>query len=111
MASKYKRTNFYKQETVKNNLENDFVNNYWDLLDIKRPTQFFSLTRQYVQRPDLLSFAVYGDISYWWIIAKYNAIDDWWNDVEIGKTVSIIDKRDIDDWFIKVLALKTKATS
>ena len=107
-ANKYKRTNFYKQETVNNILENDLVNNYWNLLQIKRPLQFVTLNRQHLQRPDLLSYQIYGDTSYWWIISKFNQIDDWWADVEIGATISVPDKRDLDDFTIKVLALKTR---
>jgi hypothetical protein len=108
IINKYKRTSFYNQHIIKNNLENDLVDNYWDLFKIKRPLRYFSITRQFLQRPDLLSYAVYQDMNYWWIIAKYNLIDDWWNDVTIGNTISIPSLEDIDDWYTTVLALKTK---
>ena len=107
-ANKYKRTNFYKQETVNNILENDLVNNYWDLFQIKRPTQFFTLNRQHVQRPDLLSYQIYGTTDLWWPLFKFNGLDDIWSDIQVGQTISVVDKRDWDDWSIKILALKTR---
>lgn len=107
--SKYNRTNFYKQEIISNRLENDMVKNYWDLFKIKRPLRYLSLSRQFIQRPDLLSYSVYGDVSYWWILSKFNQIDDWWNDVVVGTNISIPDVRDIDDFFINVLTLKTRS--
>jgi len=106
--AKYSRVNFYKQVTVNNRLENDLVRNYWELFEIKRPLTFINLSRHYQQRPDLLSYFVYKDVQYWWIISKYNGIDDWWNDVEIGATIAIPDIRDIDDWYVNVLSLTTR---
>lgn len=102
MISKLKRTNFYKKEIVNNKQEYDLVKNYWDLFKIKRPLRYTNITRDFFQRPDILSYSVYGDVNYWWIISKFNLIDDWWNDLHIGDVISIPDKKDIDDFFIQV---------
>ena len=108
--AKYSRVNFYKQIVVNNKLENDLVKNYWELFEIKRPLSYINLTRQHLQRPDLLSYSVYGDQQFWWIISKFNHIDDWWNDVEIGASIAIPNMADIDDWYINVLQSKVKET-
>ena len=102
MISKFKRTNFYKQETINNKLEYDLIKNYWDLFKIKRPLKYISITKEHIQRPDILSYSIYGDVNYWWIISKFNLIDDWWNDLQIGNNISVPDKKDIDDFFLQV---------
>lgn len=107
--SKFDRSNFYKQEIVNNKLEYDLVKNYWDLFKIKRPIQYINISRQFLQRPDIFSYAVYRDPSFWWIISKFNNIDDWWNDLTVGESISIPDIRDIDDWFLLVLSMNTTA--
>jgi hypothetical protein len=37
-------------------------------------------------RPDLLSYRLYGDTQYWWVIMFYNRIYDW-EDVTIGSFI------------------------
>jgi len=102
MADKYKRSNFCEEELVDDNLEMDLVNNHFDLFEIKRPTNYFTVSRTFIQRPDLLSLKVYGKMNYWWIIFKVNNIDDIWNDLHIDDVLQIPDIRDIEDWYIKV---------
>jgi len=104
MASnnKYRRSNFMTEEEVDGVLEQDLVKNNWELFEIKRPQTFFTLTRSYIQRPDLLSLKLYGKMSYWWIIAKHNQIDDWWNDIEVTDVIEVPNIRDIEDWYSAV---------
>jgi hypothetical protein len=96
--TKYTRTNFMTDQVVDGILEKDMVDNNWDLFEIKREMTFFTLSRSYTQRPDLLSLKLYGKVDYWWILAKVNNIDDWWNDIEIGDVIEVPDIRDIEDW-------------
>lgn len=100
--SKLKRTNFYKKEIVRDVLEYDLINNYWEYFKINKPLQYISISKIFLQRPDILSYFVYGDVNYWWIISKFNLIDDWWNDLKVGDVISVPDKRDIDDFFLRV---------
>jgi hypothetical protein len=104
--SKFNRDNFYKQVTVNGILENDLINYNWDLFQIKRPLQYVTLTNQFIQRPDLLSYYLYRDQSYWWILAKYNNLDDWWNDVSSGMNISVPSLQDISDWQLRCLGTK-----
>jgi len=104
MASnnKYRRTNFMTEEEVDGVLEQDLVKNNWELFEIKRPQTFFTVSRSYIQRPDLLSLKLYGKMSYWWLIFKSNNIDDAWNDLEVGDIISVPDIRDIEDFYSSV---------
>jgi len=97
--TKYTRTNFMTDQVVDGILEKDLVDNNWDLFEIKREMTFFTLSRSYIGRPDLLSIKVFnGKQEYWWILGKINNIDDWWNDIEIGQVISIPDIRDVEDF-------------
>jgi hypothetical protein len=104
--NKFKRTNFYKTENIYGQAEQDLVMNYWDLFTTKRPIGYYTLTTDDIQRPELVSAKVYGDIRYWWILSKYNHIDDWWNDVYIEQTINIPSRLDIDDWLTAVKKAK-----
>lgn len=37
---------------------------------------FITVTQDYVKRPDLLSYNVYGTTEYWWVIYEFNNIRD-----------------------------------
>jgi len=103
MDDKYRRTNFTKNVEVDGILEKDLVDNNWDLWEVKRPSTFFTISRSYIQRPDLLSLKLYGKINYWWILAKANPeIQDWWNDIETEMVIEVPDVSDIEDWYAAV---------
>jgi len=106
MADKYNRSNFTEDIIINDVIEQDLVNNYFELFELKRPTRYFTISRTFIQRPDLLSLKVYGKMGYWWIISKVNQIDDWWNDVNIDDVIQIPDIRDIEDWYIKTKILR-----
>ena len=107
--NRYKRTNFYTVENVDGVLINDLVMNNFDLFEIKRPVTYFTLSRGYIQRPDLLSLKLYGDMQYWWILLKVNTIDDPWNDMTPEKVIVVPSLLDIEDFYLVVKArLATK---
>lgn len=103
-SNKYRRTNFMEETEVEGIVEFDLVKNNWELFEIKRPMTFFTISRSYIQRPDLLSLKLYGKMSYWWILAKYNKIDDWWNDIEVEDIIEVPNIRDIEDFYAKFRA-------
>lgn len=100
--SKFNRSNFYNKQIVNGKLENDLIDNYWNYFIIKRPLKQYAISKLFIQRPDLLSLKLYGTMKYWWILAKFNNIDDWWNDIEVGDSIQVPDKSDIDDWYLDV---------
>lgn len=99
MLDKYDRTVYMPIVMGK---ERDMILSNWDLFEIKRPIRYDTIKRQDIYRPDLLSIRIYGSVSFWWIISKVNNIDDWWNDVFVGKDIIIPDKNDISDFNLKI---------
>ena len=104
-VNKYNRSSYYKLENVYGYKEYDIVNNNWNLFTLKRPVSYFTMTRGYIQRPDLLSIKLYGEMKYWWIIGKVNQIDDWWNDVVPDEVIAVPNKLDIEDFYLNVRSL------
>jgi hypothetical protein len=51
----------------------------------------FVITQQYVKRPDLLSYDLYGDSNFWWVFVLYNRnlILDPINDLTLGKKIIV----------------------
>ena len=51
----------------------------------------FTITQQYVKRPDLLSYDLYGDSNFWWVFVLYNRnlILDPINDLTLGKKIIV----------------------
>lgn len=108
MPNKYNRDNFYQANTVNGILEQDILRNYWELFEIKRQMSFFTITRSYIARPDLLSLKMYRSMDYWWIIAKINNIDDWWNDLKVEDIIQVPDLADIEEFYSKVRSAKRR---
>ena len=101
--NKYKRTNFMKVVKNSDDVEEfDFLLNNWDLFEIKDQISFDSVRKYDMRRPDILSYRVYGDSKYWWILCKVNNIDDVWNDMELGKRLIVPSIYDIENFYIKV---------
>ena len=100
--SKYDRTNFLAKSIAKDSEEWDFILNNWDLFVIKRPLGFDSVKYEDMQRPDILSYRIYRDSSIWWILCKFNQIDDVWNDLYVGMDLLIPDIEDINDFYKNV---------
>jgi len=49
------------------------------------------ITERYVNRPDLLSFDVYGMEDVWWVIPVRNGLQDPVFDLKLGMTVVVPD--------------------
>jgi hypothetical protein len=67
---------------------------------IKRPLSFYTIRYEDLQRPDLLSLKLYGKMDYFWILGKYNGIDDFWNDLKEGDLIAVPSEMDIQDWIL-----------
>jgi hypothetical protein len=108
ILNRYNRTSFYTVSAIDETLENDLVMNNFDLFQITRPVSYFTLTRGYIGRPDLLSLKLYNDMQYWWLILKVNTIDDPWNDMTPEKVIMVPSLLDIEDFY---LAVKSKLST
>ena len=101
--SRWNRKNFTKTELVDDSLEMDLANNYFnELFQIKRPMRYYSIEKKDLRNPDLLSLTFYKKIDFWWIICRYNNIDDVWNDMVVGTVIHVPDIADIEDFYTEV---------
>ncbi len=106
--SKFNRINFYTEENTYGRAEYDILNNNYDLFTMRRRVDYFTMTKGYIQRPELLSIKLYGKMDYWWILAKVNQIDDWWNDVVPDEVIIVPNKLDIEDFYSNVRSLQNR---
>ena len=99
--SRNNRSNFYPKVIINTVTLNEFGNGYYNrFFEIKRPLSYYTVKQEDIQRPDLLSYKIYGTTDYWWLLMRYNQIFDIWNDLFSGKTLSIPDVLDYEDFFI-----------
>lgn len=102
MFQKYNRTNFIEVVEVDGIKERDLLLSNWEMFIPKRGIRYTYLDLAEVARPDILSVKLYGRSDWWWIIAKYNQIDDWWNDAVEGLRVGYVYAEDIEDFYMAV---------
>ena len=103
MFDKFKRTNFMEEVTNADDvLEYDFLLTNWDLFEINYPVKFDLIHPLDMQRPDYLSFRVYGESQYWWILCKVNMIDDVWNDMFVGMDIIVPNQKDLMEFYSRV---------
>jgi len=102
MKNKFDRTNFLYKDNSNDLDEWDLILNNWDLFEAKRPIKFDTVQVVDIQRPDVLSLRIYGDEKFWWILCKFNQIDDVWNDLYVGMDLIIPDIKDIYDFYANV---------
>lgn len=84
----YKRNSHLRATTI--------TNGYTDLYTPPLVPDFslsvkFLITQKYVNRPDLLSYDLYGDAGFWWVFTLYNKnlITDPINDFTLNKTILV----------------------
>jgi len=103
MFNKFKRTNFLTEVSSQRRVyEYDLLSMNWDLFQINHTIQYDNIKATDINRPDLLSYRIYGDSQYWWILCKFNNIDDIWNDMYIGGDLVIPSLADIEDYYARV---------
>jgi hypothetical protein len=105
--ARFTRTNFYPKVIVDGIEECDLLNNFFNrAFKIQRDVGFYTLRQQDIYRPDLLSYKFYGTPDLWWILYKFNKIEDVWNDLEVGKVIQVPDRADIEDFYSEAQKLK-----
>lgn len=103
MFDKFKRTNFMKEVTSADGIqEYDFLLSNWDLFQINTNITFNTVQVLDIQRPDYMSLRIYGSSEYWWILCKYNKIDDIWNDLYVGMDLVVPSLFDINSFYERV---------
>ena len=101
IIDKYQRSLFTDTNTVNSVEELDYITSNFSEFVFNRPINTYQVTPSDIQRPDLIAHKVYGKSNLWWIIMKYNKIEDIWNDLSIGQILNIPSILDIDELAIK----------
>lgn len=99
--SRFNRTKFYKEKMIDNNPELDFLLGDIQDFEIKRECSFHTIREEDVKRPELLSYKLYGNQAYWWILMYINEIHDVWNDMIVGTVIQVPHVKDIQEWYLK----------
>lgn len=100
--SKYNRTDFYTKNEVNGIMESDLVTNDYREFNKNFGFRYYTLKAVDLRRFDILSLRFFRSDKFWWILAKVNNIDDLWNDPVVGQVIKIPDKRDIENFYIKL---------
>lgn len=74
----FKQTSRYRDAVVTKNRSNQ------NFIILRNPIKlepgagdtFITVTKELLQRPDLISYAAYGNPNYWWVIYEFNGIRD-----------------------------------
>jgi hypothetical protein len=100
--NQFTRTNFIKPAIVNGVNEYDLLLTNWDLFELNYPITFNTIQPVDVQRPDYLSYRIYGDSQYWWLLCKVNKIDDLWNDLFVGMDIIVPNEQDLIEFYSRV---------
>jgi len=85
--------------TIDGTVEKDINDSQWSKFVIERPISYYSVSQADIQRPDLISNKVYGNTQYFWVLMKFNQIDDIWNDLSAGDVLKCPNSFDIEQFF------------
>jgi hypothetical protein len=58
-------------------------------------------------RPDILSFNIYGDTQYWWILILYNGLESY-ADLKIGDEIQFPASDALDDFYFNLKVQQNK---
>lgn len=101
IIDKYSRNKFYTYNDINNIREADLVQNKFKDFKFTRGKLSYTVKSNDLQRPDLISYNIFGRVNYWWIIMKINGIEDIWNDLYVGQTLLIPLEADLEDFVLK----------
>jgi hypothetical protein len=83
------RTNFYNITTNDGIDEYDFLYNNLSKFKTNYQVQYYRVEQRDLMRPDLISYKLYGTISYWWLLMMLNNIQDPLKDLTVGLLLTI----------------------
>jgi len=88
MANSYKRTSHLRQTSIRNGYAALYEP---PLVPDFTQTEEFTITQQYVNRPDMLAYELYGESDFWWVFPLYNKnlIVDPINDFTLNKVILV----------------------
>lgn len=96
------RYKIYNTEIVDNYSELDFLSNMMSI-NYSGNTVPFTVGSVHVGRPDIISFQVYGDDRFWWLLLKYNNVSDVWNDLKPGMILRCPPKNILEKYYMEAV--------
>jgi len=81
--------------------ELDFLDENLSNFKLSYSPGYYRVNSNDIWRPDLISYKIYGDVKYWWILLLYNGIDDPFNDIQTGDIMEVPNILDIYTFFKK----------
>lgn len=96
--SKLNRSNYLKTGDSTYGKEKILTSNDFTKYNFVYPVSFYKIVADDIGRPDLIAIKVYGTQDFWWMLMKYNGIDDIWNELYKGQTIRIPDIRDFNQY-------------
>lgn len=96
--SKLNRTNFLETASSTYGKEKVLTSNDFEKYRFIHPMKYYRVTRDDTGRPDLISLKLYGTIDFWWMLMKYNGVDDVWNELYPGQMLKVPDVRDFNQY-------------
>lgn len=102
MSSRYTRTNFLNLQEVDGIQEYDLLMSNFEYFKIQRQVRYYTIQRNDIGRPDLISLKNYSVQDYWWLIGEVNGICDFMEDIKEGDVIQIPDQLDIEDFYLKI---------
>ena len=94
-----RRALLYETVVVDGVAELDLLSGQLSSFAITRPVTYHRVKEHEVGRPDVISFANYGEERYWWVIATANNIYDPKKELINGKVLKIPNILDIYDYY------------
>jgi hypothetical protein len=95
------RTKFYNETTVDTTVEIDFLDHNLSKFSPRYKTTKYRVNETDLQRPDLISYRVYGTVNYWWIVLVFNGIQNPFTEIEVGDIINLPNILDIYDFYKK----------
>jgi len=83
------RTKFYFTNTIDDVEELDYLYNNLTKFEMDYPAGYYVVRQDDLMRPDMISYKLYGSVSFWWLIMMVNGIQDIFTDLEVGLTLVI----------------------
>jgi hypothetical protein len=96
IMSKLNRTNFLETASASYGKEKVLTSNDFMKYKFIYPMSYYRISNDDVGRPDIISLKLYKSIDFWWMLMKYNEVDDVWNELYPGLTLKVPDVRDFN---------------
>lgn len=89
------RCKFYEKTIVDNINQLDFLDTQLNDFIVKNPIGYYTVTQSDIGRIDRISYALYGNSAFWWVLCLHNNISDPFSELSIGQVLEVPNIEDI----------------